>query len=206
MILFRFSTRLAPRLAAATAATLLLGVSHASAWTGTFDTPVHVDGCVVTVTGNVLHESTGKYYLKAIARATTKAPVVAPQTNDQVVYKNALAYTGSYTMRKGHRYDDFSVTLGPTNGLLSGGVYKLTITAKENTDKDTDKDDNQIEVLDQATVTVGACPGGSHDGAATPELGSGELLATGLLPIGAVLLYRRRRARHAARDAGNAAP
>ncbi len=32
---------------------------------------------------------------------------------------------------------------------------------------------------------------------ATPELGSGELLATGLLPIGAVLLYRRRRARRA---------
>lgn len=28
---------------------------------------------------------------------------------------------------------------------------------------------------------------------ATPELGSGELLATGLLPIGAILLYRRRR-------------
>ena len=32
---------------------------------------------------------------------------------------------------------------------------------------------------------------------ATPELGSGELLATGLLPIGAVLCYRRRRARKA---------
>ena len=31
------------------------------------------------------------------------------------------------------------------------------------------------------------------NGAATPELSSGELLATGLLPIGAVLLYRRRR-------------
>ncbi len=32
---------------------------------------------------------------------------------------------------------------------------------------------------------------------ATPELGSGELLATGLLPLGAVLLYRRRRTRRA---------
>jgi len=32
---------------------------------------------------------------------------------------------------------------------------------------------------------------------ATPELGSGALLATGLLPIGAVLFYRRRRARRA---------
>jgi len=37
--------------------------------------------------------------------------------------------------------------------------------------------------------------GGPGNGAATPELGSGELLATGLLPLGAALLYRRRRAR-----------
>jgi len=33
--------------------------------------------------------------------------------------------------------------------------------------------------------------------AATPELGSGELLATGLLPLGLVVLARRRRARRA---------
>ncbi len=33
------------------------------------------------------------------------------------------------------------------------------------------------------------------NGTATPELGSGQLLATGLLPLGAVLLYRRRRTR-----------
>ncbi len=36
---------------------------------------------------------------------------------------------------------------------------------------------------------IGLGPGG---GAATPELGSGELLATGLLPLG-IFLYRRRR-------------
>ena len=39
-------------------------------------------------------------------------------------------------------------------------------------------------------------PGGGG-GTATPELGSGELVATGILPLGAVLLYRRRRARRA---------
>jgi hypothetical protein len=37
---------------------------------------------------------------------------------------------------------------------------------------------------------------GVPGGAATPELGSGELLATGFLPIAAVLLYRRRRRAH----------
>jgi len=46
------------------------------------------------------------------------------------------------------------------------------------------------------TYTVGSTPCVSNCNAnATPELGSGELLATGLLPLGAVLLYRRRRAR-----------
>jgi len=40
------------------------------------------------------------------------------------------------------------------------------------------------------TITTGSVLGSS--GAATPELGSGELLATGLLPLG-IFLYRRRR-------------
>lgn len=34
----------------------------------------------------------------------------------------------------------------------------------------------------------------------TPELGSGELLATGLLPLGAMPLYRRRRTCRAAQE------
>jgi len=38
-------------------------------------------------------------------------------------------------------------------------------------------------------------PPGGGGGTATPELGSGELLAAGVLPLGAVFLYRRRRAR-----------
>jgi len=41
--------------------------------------------------------------------------------------------------------------------------------------------------------STGPGPGPS----ATPELGSGELLATGLLPLGLVILVRRRRARRA---------
>ncbi len=45
---------------------------------------------------------------------------------------------------------------------------------------------------------VGAPAGsGGGGGAATPELGSGELLGAGLLPLGLALLYRRRRARRA---------
>jgi len=44
-----------------------------------------------------------------------------------------------------------------------------------------------------AMGTGGGGGGGGGGGAATPELGSGELLATGLLPIAGLLLYRRRK-------------
>ena len=46
-----------------------------------------------------------------------------------------------------------------------------------------------------ATGTGGDCATTNTCASATPELGSGELLATGLLPIGSALLYRRRRRR-----------
>ncbi len=45
--------------------------------------------------------------------------------------------------------------------------------------------------------TINNCAKTNTCASATPELGSGELLATGLLPIGATLLYRRRRRRRA---------
>jgi len=40
---------------------------------------------------------------------------------------------------------------------------------------------------------------GNGNGAATPELGSGELLATGLVPALGIFLYRRRRQRRASK-------
>lgn len=46
----------------------------------------------------------------------------------------------------------------------------------------------------QFTNAQSTAPGGGG-GTATPELGSGELVATGVLPLGVVLLYRRRCAR-----------
>ncbi len=46
-------------------------------------------------------------------------------------------------------------------------------------------------------TVAGSGGGGGGGGTATPELGSGELLATGLLPLCGALLYRRYRRRHA---------
>jgi len=59
----------------------------------------------------------------------------------------------------------------------------------------TDTEGNTSTGSFTVTVTVGSPP--NPGPTTTPELGSGELLATGLLPIGAVLLYRRRRTRRA---------
>jgi len=52
-----------------------------------------------------------------------------------------------------------------------------------------------LEVIDNGTTPT--CPNAPGCTNATPELGSGELLVSGLLPLGAVLLYRRRRTRRA---------
>jgi len=46
-------------------------------------------------------------------------------------------------------------------------------------------------------VLTGNGPANTNTSAATPELGSGELLATGLVPALGLLLYRRRRQRRA---------
>jgi len=63
--------------------------------------------------------------------------------------------------------------------------------------------DTQVQDLIQQgqTLLQQSAPGqsGNGGGAATPELGSGELLITGLGPLAVALLYRRRRRRHAAR-------
>jgi hypothetical protein len=52
-------------------------------------------------------------------------------------------------------------------------------------------------VLYQAGPVAPGMGGGPGSGAATPELGSGELLATGLVPIAALMWYRNRKSRRA---------
>lgn len=54
-------------------------------------------------------------------------------------------------------------------------------------------------------IITNSCPPNCGGGTSTPELGSGELLATGLAPITIALLYRRRRMRRAEREKGTAA-
>ncbi len=78
-------------------------------------------------------------------------------------------------------YFNYEVTAA--QGLMDGGHYKVELTDATNKEK--------------SKVFKIECNGVPGGGGATPELGSGELLATGLLPIGAILLYRRRRNRRA---------
>jgi len=59
---------------------------------------------------------------------------------------------------------------------------------------------------DAATLAAGSGTGaGAGGGTATPELGSGELLATGLVPLAAILLYRWRGRRRTRRQGGDTA-
>lgn len=98
-----------------------------------------------------------------------------------------------------------------SNSSLGSGNYNGTnvdtLLAQAATDYSsyTTADYNFVEYLGgggendsscQVTIPpVTKCP--PDCGGPTPELGSGELLATGLLPLGAILLYRRRRNRRA---------
>lgn len=105
----------------------------------------------------------------------------------------------------------------PSDGSLLGtgttdGTGTLTGPLSFSVPSDATSGSHQVTAIDDslnypATVTMlvasstpGGCTGsdcGSGGGTATPELGSGELLTTGMLPIGIALLYRRHARRRA---------
>ena len=65
--------------------------------------------------------------------------------------------------------------------------------------RETASTSNGVTTYVQSIVADGS-PAGPSDvqdsSTATPELGSSELVATGLVPLGLAILYRRRRTRH----------
>jgi len=76
---------------------------------------------------------------------------------------------------------------------LVPGHYEVDITDTLGAISDSDK--SKVFKIDDTCAPGGGTPppgGGTPPPSATPELSSGELLATGLLPV-AFLLYRRRR-------------
>jgi len=97
---------------------------------------------------------------------------------------------------------------GPTQTLLPlAGSPVLDAVASAACTLDTDQRGvpRPDEASDNGACDIGAVESGAPAApppptpspTATPELGSGELLATGLAPLGLLLLYRRRRARRA---------
>ncbi len=78
-----------------------------------------------------------------------------------------------------------------THALGSGSTAKIGLVSMGGSGYQANFD--YVHVYTIATATES----GGDGGAATPELSSGELLATGLLPIVGVLLYRRSRRRRA---------
>ncbi len=108
----------------------------------------------------------------------------------------SAAYLGSFNpadIAQNYIGDSGVSTLNGTTG-----TYSFNLAAGQQTVVNVN--DSYSSGCDSYTLTINGAPPNPvipPVGAATPELGSGELLATGLLPIGAILLYRRRRARRA---------
>jgi arabinan endo-1,5-alpha-L-arabinosidase len=90
----------------------------------------------------------------------------------------------AYTSQDGTRFVRGGVW---THALGSGSTAKIGLVSMGGSGYQANFDYVHVYTL------APAGGGGGGGGAATPELGSGELLATGLLPIAGVLLYRRRR-------------
>jgi len=96
--------------------------------------------------------------------------------------------------------DTYQATITTSNGTYSdAGTTTPLVVIGENSSDNTFLHEPFTSSQQTTTLIPPVCT--SNCGvSATPELSSGELLATGLLPIGAVLLYRRRRARHTLRQ------
>jgi len=102
----------------------------------------------------------------------------------------AHAFEVPVTLPASSLHDLLTIFLDATHGR--GGILNVVNDTGGSSTKA--NADVPVTVVSYPPVGSGVGPGGPGGGAATPELGSGELLATGLLSIGAMLLYRRRRA------------
>jgi len=166
-------------------------------------------GTSTTTTGSAL-ASTGATNATATGSGTVSVaqygadPVAAP------LPAGTAAYFDVYTA-PGSAFNTVTVTrcnVPAANHTLywwdaTAGVW--TLVAPQSYDANTMCVTAQLDAGSSPTIAqlsgdyfgVGApvSANGQSDGSATPELGSGELLSLGLLPIGLALLYRRRRRR-----------
>lgn len=137
-----------------------------------------------------------------------QAPTITTQPADQTVNAGATASfsaaaSGNPTPTVqwqvstdgGANFTDIAGATNPTYSFTAqtsdnGHQYRAVFTNAAST-----------ATSNAATLTVTSSGGGGGGGGTnTPELGSGELLATGLLPLSLALVYRRRRARRATRQ------
>jgi len=138
-------------------------------------------GPPVNIAANIPAESlaldgAGVLYLPDLRGDSATVYTLTPQAGGTTYTPSSFAVTGVGT------FQSEGIAVAPSGNIFISDTFAST-----------HGDGNRlIEVMGVAkSYTLPAAPGA----AATPELGSGELLATGLLPIGAILLYRRRRAR-----------
>jgi len=146
---------------------------------------VRVDGSTVTLSGTPSPNGS------AMGGGTPGTAPFNPVNAPTIVAGDTTATTGTgltFTSAQGNGTCAASQVTKIRLSVDEDGSDTLTVTC------DT-KSDQQVTLT--LAISASGLPGNTP--AATPELGSGELLATGLVPALGIVLYRRRRQRRAAK-------
>jgi hypothetical protein len=151
---------------------------------GTLSVRINGDGTVQGVNDNSLSQCPGETPTGTSYQATTFG-------GDGIVFKSING-----------RFQTCTLTDSFTDPSVPIASNQLTIANNGSTVTDTL--DGQLKCTDNVTRTFSALivVAGSNTTTTTtptPELGSGELLATGLVPALGIVLYRRRRQRRASK-------
>jgi len=176
----------------------LSGKIDQTKWSYNQGTPIGTNVLFYQITGNQAYlrqaESIANAALAYLGANNDKLLHAQDPIFDAIFFKNLLMlYAVDHNPAYVQAMQDFADWAWSTARDPSTGVF--TFPSRQSSDLN----DQAAMVRIYAMLAVLPPTGGgtvpTGGGAATPELGSGELLATGLVPIAAVLLYRRRRAR-----------
>lgn len=180
----------------------LAGVIDKTKWSYNQGTPVGTNVLFYQITGNSSYlrqaESIANAALAYLGANNDALLHTQDPIFDAIFFKNLLMlYAIDHNPAYVQAMRDYADWAWNTARNPSTGVF----TFPNRTPTDLLDQAAMVRIYAMLAVLPATPPSGG--GTATPELGSGELLATGLAPIAAVLLYRLRRARRAAHGNGD---
>lgn len=177
--------------------------AHGPGTISIFSSPGEVDGITFGADGTLYATgyATGVVKIAGTASVTPAPGTVISQIIVPTADGNGIAADGSYLMVNRNDGILTKVDFGTNTAVdvANGGSRGDLAT----TGPDGCLYAAETDVIEKVTNADGTCSFSTvipSPGTTTPELGSGELLATGVLPILAIALYRRRRSRHSQDD------